>query len=205
MHPFRSIGGYRAGPRSVLPSHFSGTPRGAPHASDGEHLRISLPRPLRAGGRATFEIAYATSPRKGFFFVGASEAEPNRTLSGWSQGQADDTHWWIPCLESTESRATLDMIATVPLGYRAIGNGRLVARRKSPRARTATFHWRQDTPHPVYLTSLVVGKYSEIKDRAGKVPLLGYVPRGMERAGRALLRKTPHMIATFSKVFGYPY
>jgi aminopeptidase N len=179
--------------------------RSLPHSSDRDTLRLTLPRPLRAGGRATFEVSYTTSPRKGFVFVGPTEAEPNRALCGWSQGQADDTHWWIPCLESTESRATLEMIATVPAGYRAIGNGRLVSRRKNPRARTVTFHWRQETAHPAYLTSLVVGKFSELKDRAGKVPLLGYVPRGMERAGRALLRKTPHMIATFSKVFGYPY
>jgi aminopeptidase N len=175
------------------------------HAQEGGRLRITLPGPLRVGKRAAFEIEYATNPRKGFFFVGPTEAEPHRTPGGWSQGQADDTHWWFPCLESTESRATLEMIATIPAGYRAIGNGRLVAKRRNPRARTVTYHWRQDTPHPVYLTSLVVGKYVEIKDRAGKVPLLGYVPRGKEREGKALFRKTAHMIATFSKVFGYPY
>src|SRR5437879_3466482 len=72
----------------------------------GERLRISLPRPLRAGERAAFEIAYATTPRKGFFFIGPSEAEPNRALSGWSQGQADDTHWWIPCLERSEEHTS---------------------------------------------------------------------------------------------------
>ncbi len=175
------------------------------HASEGERLRVALPRPLRAGETATFEVRYSTRPRKGVFFVGPSPAEPHRTPGAWSQGQADDTHWWIPCLESTESRATLEMFATVPAGYRAIGNGRLIARRKNARAGTVTFHWRQETAHPAYLISLVVGKYSELRDRAGKVPVLGYVPRGMEREGRILLKKTPHMIATFSRVFGYPY
>ncbi len=179
--------------------------RRLPHAQEGESLRLALPRPLRVGARATFEVDYATSPRKGFFFVGPTEAEPDRTPCAWSQGQADDAHWWFPCLESTESRATLEMIATVPAGFRAIGNGRLLSRRKNARGRTVTFHWRQETPHPAYLTSLVVGKYVEIRDRAGKIPVLGYVPRGKEREGRALFRKTPHMIATFSKVFGYPY
>ena len=179
--------------------------RRLPHSQEGETLRIALPKPLGVGARTTFEVDYATTPRKGFFFVGPTEAEPDRTPCGWSQGQADDAHWWFPCLESTESRATLELIATVPAGFRAIGNGRLVSRKKNARSRTATFHWRQDTAHPVYLTSLVVGKYSEIRDRAGKVPVLGYVPRGKERAGKLLFKKTPHMIATFSKVFGYPY
>ncbi len=173
------------------------------HAQEGETLRVALPKPLRTGEHATIEIEYATTPRKGFFFVGPTEAEPNRTPCAWSQGQADDSHWWFPCLESTESRATLELIATVPAGFRAIGNGRLVSRKKG--ARFATYHWKQETPHPAYLTSLVVGKYVELKDRAGKIPVVGYVPRGKEREGRALFKKTPHMIATFAKVFGYPY
>ena len=180
--------------------------RTLPHAVESERLRITLPKALRAGERATFEIAYATRPRKGFFFVGPTEAEPNRAPGGWSQGQADDTHWWIPCLESTESRGTLEMIVTVPAGCRAIGNGRLVSKRRSPRG-TVTWHWRQDTAHPAYLTSLIVGKYSEIKDRAGKLPLFGYVPPGLEREGREVFRKTAHMIDTFHRVYGvaYPY
>jgi aminopeptidase N len=179
--------------------------RRARHESEGEKLRVKLPRPLGTGRRITVEIAYSTRPRKGFFFVGPTEAETDRHAAGWSQGQADDTHWWIPCLESTESRATLELIATVPKGYRAIGNGRLVARRANARRKTVTYHWRQDTAHPAYLMSLVVGKLVELRDRAGKVPLLGYVPRGTEARGRELFKKTPFMIETFSKVFGYPY
>ena len=175
------------------------------HAAVGEVLAIALPAPLRTGARVNLAIRYATKPRKGFFFVGPTEAEKDRHAAGWSQGQADDTHWWIPCLESTESRGTLEMIATVPLGYRAVSNGRLVSRRTNPRRKTATFHWRQDTTHPAYLTSLVVGRFVELRDRAGKVPLHGFVPRGREREGKALFAKTPRMIETFSKVFGYPY
>jgi aminopeptidase N len=180
--------------------------RALPHASEGKRLRITLPKALRAGESASFEISYSTRPRKGFFFVGPTEAEPRREPGAWSQGQADDTHWWIPCLESTESRATLEMIVTVPAGCRAIGNGRLVSKRRSPRG-AVTWHWRQDTAHPAYLTSLIVGKYSEIKDRAGKLPLFGYVPPGLEREGREVFRKTAHMIETFHRVYGvaYPY
>ncbi len=179
--------------------------RSARHESEGEKLLVTLPRPLGAGKRTTIDIAYSTRPRKGFFFVGPTEAETDRHAAGWSQGQADDTHWWIPCLESTESRATLEMIATVPQGYRAISNGKLVSRRVSARRKTVTYHWRQDTTHPAYLISLVVGKFVELKDRAGKIPLHGYVQRGREAEGRELFRKTPFMIETFSKVFGYPY
>ena len=172
---------------------------------EGEKVRITLPRALGVGERVTVEIAYATNPRKGFTFVGPTEAEPERTPGGWSQGQADDTHWWMPCLESTESRATHEQIVTAPAGYRVIGNGRLIGKKANRRARTVTWHWKLDTTHPAYLTSLVVGKYAELRDRAGSTPLFYYVPRGKERAARAAFRKTPRMIANFTRVFGHPY
>jgi aminopeptidase N len=175
------------------------------HSTRGERLRISLPRALDAGERATVEIEYETRPRKGFNFTGPTESEPRRTPGGWSQGQADDTHRWIPCVESTESRATLEMQVTVPAGYKAISNGRLVARTKNKRARTETWRWRQATAHPVYLTSLVVGKYVTLRDRAGRTPLQHYVPRGKEREGWLFFRKTPRMISCFERAFGHPY
>src|SRR5437867_1032890 len=58
--------------------------------TEGEKLRVALPCPLRAGRRVTIAITYSTRPRKGFFFVGPTEAEPDRHRAGWSQGQADD-------------------------------------------------------------------------------------------------------------------
>ncbi|HKQ18757.1 MAG TPA: M1 family aminopeptidase, partial [Candidatus Eisenbacteria bacterium] len=175
------------------------------HAVDGARLRVTLPKALGRGRRVTLEVAYSATPRKGFFFTGPTEAEPERSATAWTQGQADDTHWWMPCLESTESRATLEQIVTVPAGFRVIGNGRLIARRINRRARTVTWHWKQETAHPAYLTSLVVGKYAEIKDRAGDTPLQYYVPRGEERIGRSVFRKTPKMIAAFERAFGHPY
>jgi aminopeptidase N len=179
--------------------------RALPYALEGERIRVTLPKALRVGERATFEIAYATNPRKGFVFVGPTEAEPDRTLGGWTQGQADDTHWWMPCIESTESRATSEQIVTAPSGYRVVGNGRLIQRRVNRRAGTVTWHWRLETTHPAYLHSLVVGKYAELRDRAGSTPLFYYVPRGKEKAGRAAFRKTPRMIANFTRVFGHAY
>jgi aminopeptidase N len=175
------------------------------HAAEGERLSIDLPRPLARGQRTTVVVRYATRPRKGFYFTGPTEAEPGRGICGWTQGQADDTHWWVPCLEGTESRATHETIVTVPAGFRVIGNGRLAARRPNARRKTVTYHWRQETAHPPYLMSLVVGKYAELRDRAGKTALLYCVPRGREAQARALFRRTPQMIAAFERVYGHPY
>ena len=175
------------------------------HEAVGETIRVRLPRALGAGERIRLDIDYATTPRKGFYFTGPTELEPERDLGAWTQGQADDTHWWMPCLEGTETRATLETIVTVPAGYRVIGNGRLAATRRNRRARTVTWHWRQETAHPAYLSSLVIGKYVELRDRVGKTALRGYVPKGKEREGRRFVRGTGRMIAHFEDAFGHPY
>ena len=187
------IGSVRAGTRRLR------------HAAEGERLLVHLPRPLDRGRRVVLYIRYATRPRKGFYFTGPTDAEPKREPCGWTQGQADDTHWWVPCLEGTDARATHETIVTVPAGFRAVGNGRLVTRRANARRKTVTYHWRQDTAHPAYLLSLVVGRYAELRDRAGKTVLQHFVPRGRESQGRALLRRTPQMIAAFERAFGCPY
>src|SRR5258705_1647988 len=57
------IGSVRAGGRRVR------------HESEGETLRVKLPRPLRNGQRATIEIVYSTRPRKRGFFVLPTAAE----------------------------------------------------------------------------------------------------------------------------------
>jgi len=175
------------------------------HAVEGHKLRVTLPSALGPGDRLTLEIDYSTRPRKGFYFTGPTEAEPKRTPCGWSQGQADDTHWWIPCLESTEDRATLEMDATVPAGYRAISNGVLVGKRINRRDKTVTWRWKQETEHPPYLTSLVVGKYVELRDRVGATKLVNYVSRGKEREGWFFFKKTGKMIAHYERSFGFPY
>jgi aminopeptidase N len=175
------------------------------HSVEGHKLRVTLQRALDVRERATIEIDYSTRPRKGFTFTGPTEVEPNHPPCGWSQGQANDSHWWIPCLESTECRATLEMDATVPAGFKAVSNGRLVGKRIDKRAKSVTWRWRQETEHPVYLTSLVVGKYVVLKDRVGKTALENYVPRGKEREGWFFFRKTGAMIAHFERVYGFPY
>src|SRR5438093_13717561 len=88
--------------------------RAVRHETEGERLRVHLPRSLRVGRRATIDIAYSTRSRKGFFFVGPTEAESDRHVAGWSRGQADDTHWLIPGLERTERRPALALIGPVP-------------------------------------------------------------------------------------------
>jgi len=99
------------------------------------------------------------------------------------------------------------VIATVPSKYTAISNGVLLETKEDKAKGTKTFHWKQDIDHSSYLTSLVVGEYSIIKEKVDGLELSCYVPKGREEDAKRSFSKTPDMIRYFGEYFGlkYPY
>src|SRR5262249_40235874 len=88
-----------------------------------------------------------------------------------------------------QERVTTEMIITVPQKFTAISNGALI--RNTRRGKNRTFHWKHDVPHSPYLVSLVVGEFSEIRDRWKNVPVLYYCTPGREEDARLLRAPGP--------------
>src|SRR4029077_13269285 len=109
----------------------------------------------------------------------------------------------FPCHDAPNERATTEVIATVPRGFTAVSNGRLL--RKTGKGNTATFHWRQDIAHAPYLVTLAVGRFREIKDRWRNRPVTYYCEAGREADARRAFGKTPRMMEFFSRFIGVPY
>ncbi len=173
------------------------------HERDGERLRVLFPRPAAAGRAVTIAVAYEGEPRRGLYFVGPDAAHPDRPYEIWSQGQDEDSRHWFPCFDSPHEKATSEVVATVPVPYRVVSNGKLLGVRDGRRVRT--FHWREDVPHPAYLLSIVVGEYIEVRDEADGVPLVYYVHPGDKAAVRRTFGNTPAMMRYFNNAIGYPY
>jgi aminopeptidase N len=172
-----------------------------------EKLAIELPRGYSRYDQLTVEIVYSCHPRKGLYFIKPDDAYPNKPRQIWSQGQTEDAHWWFPCHDVTNQKMTNELIATVKADYFALSNGSLVAVSENEIARTKTYHWRQEQPHPAYLVTVVVGEYELIEARYKDLPLAYYVYRQQRNAGEKLFAKTPQMIELFEQRFGvaYPY
>jgi aminopeptidase N len=104
---------------------------------------------------------------------------------------------------------TTEMLATVPAGFVAVSNGRLLARRRrrTRRGERVTYHWRLRTPHSPYLVTLAVGRFRELRDTWRGIPITYYCERGREADTRRAFGKTPKAMAFFSRVIGmvYPY
>jgi len=146
-------------------------------------------------------IRYAAKPEKGMYFLEPDEGYPGRPRQIWTQGQAEDTRYWLPSFDFPNQKLTTELIATVPSGLTVVSNGELVSQR------AGRWHFRQDVPHPAYLMTFAAGEFSEIRDEWRGVPVQYFVQPGREDDGRRAFENTPAMMDFFSEATGvrYPY
>jgi aminopeptidase N len=180
--------------------------KGAHFSHDGKKLTIDLDSPWPAGKSGTLSIDYRVrDPKDGLHFFAPTASDPKAPLSVWSQGEPVSNRYWFPCVDEPGQRQTTQMIVTVPEGFEAVSNGKLVERKENPADHTVTFDWRQDKPHPAYLVTLAVGQYDVVRETWGKVPVLYYVPKGRKEDVARSFGHTPEMLSFFSKRFGIQY
>ncbi|MEN9240236.1 MAG: M1 family aminopeptidase [Thermostichales cyanobacterium SZTDM-1c_bins_54] len=174
------------------------------YSYDGQELHISLEPVPAPGSRIVVEIAYGVrQPQRGIYFIGPSEAYPDKPVQVWTQGEDEDSRYWFPCFDYPGQLATSELRVAVPAPYVALSNGLLVARQEQ--GSQITYHWRQEQVHPSYLMTLVVGDFAVLEDHWQGIPVTYYVERGREEDGGRTLGKTPRMLQFFSDYYGYPY
>ncbi len=171
-----------------------------------ETVTIALPRPLRAGERTSFAIAYFVEhPRAGLHFVAPTKEHPERPTQCWTQGQDEYARYWFPCYDYPHAKQTTSTTIVVPIGTFALGNGRLAERRDDPQSGYTTFRYVQEVPHATYLVTLVAGAFTEVEQPGASVPVFYYVTPGREADGERSFGKTPEMMAAFERLTGVPY
>lgn len=175
--------------------------------NDGTTLRVMLPTPQPHGAIFTLHIAYSTHPRIGLNFVGPSKGDPQAAVQAHTQGQPEYAHYWFPCHDSPNDRATFTLAARVPATYFALSNGKLERIEEHPATGERTYHYHEAFPFPAYIATLAVGEFSEIRAQFGDTPVLYYVRPGFEAHAQRALGDTPAMMAYYSEKFGirYPY
>ncbi|MBI3097558.1 MAG: HEAT repeat domain-containing protein [Planctomycetes bacterium] len=155
----------------------------------------------------TVSVAWSATPRKGLYFVGPNPAYPDKPVLAWTQGEPEDNHYWVPCYDYPNDRATSETLITVPEGYRAVSNGKFIGSTSDPNAKTVTWRHRESVPHVAYLLSIVAGDLVEFKDQWKEVPLLYYVSKRDADEGtvKRSFANTADIMECFSARFGTPY
>jgi aminopeptidase N len=174
--------------------------------TEGEKLHIQLDRTYAHGERLGVRVRYQTTPRAGLVFVGPTEGDPRLPVQAWTQGETEYHHYWFPCHDFPNDRATTTLSATVPGEFFAQSNGILAETRENGDG-TKTYVWRMDVPFPAYLVTLVAGTFAELPDTWRGITCNSYVPVGREADGHRMFAKTPAMLEYYSEHFGvdYPY
>jgi len=177
----------------------------APFELVGDELHISVPK-LAEGRSATVAIDYEVhQPEQGIYFIRPDRAYPNKPYQVWTQGQDADAHYWFPCVDHPNAKATTEVIATVPSDCFVLSNGTLVAEALDKSRKTKTYHWKMDVPHVTYLVSIVAGRFVGRTSKVDGVPVSWYVEPGREAEGQRSFGKTPKMVRFFNERIGFKY
>ena len=167
-------------------------------------LRVNLVQPAKAGEKFDVNILYEGKPTTGLYFILPDKDDPGRPKEIWTQGEAEDTHHYIPIYDYPNDRATSEMILTVPGDWLTVSNGKLLSVQDAAGG-MKTWTWRQSLPISTYLISFVAGEFKEKKDTWRNIPVAYYVPRGQEDTIDATFGHTKQMLDFFSERFGVAY
>jgi aminopeptidase N len=192
--------------KSVLLADESKPSTRVPFTHDGKTLRVNLGATWPVGHSGKVVIDYVVQePKDGLHFFAPSKSSPEAPLQVWSQGESISNRYWIPCVDEPDQRQTTEIVCTVPQGFEAVSNGKLVERRENSSDKTVTFDWLQDKPHPAYLMTLVVSQFEVVQEEWDGMPVIYYVPKGHKAEALPTYGKTRDILTFFSNRFGIRY
>lgn len=173
--------------------------------SRGGKLTIRLDRRYRPDEAVRLAIDYrVTRPERGIHFVVPDRNEPDQARMVWTHSEPVDARRWFPCVDSPTDRFTSEVLVTVPEGLFVLSNGVLREKKDNPDG-TRTWHWAQEQSHVSYLVSVVAGEFDAYEQQWDGIPVISYVPAGRLPDAARSFKKTPEMIAFFSRKIGYRY
>jgi aminopeptidase N len=176
----------------------------AKFATTDSKLVVTLPNGAKAGAKFDVEIKYQGVPTKGLYFILPDKDYPNRPLQVWTQGESEDTRYYLPTYDYPNDRLTTETILTVPASWLTISNGKLAGVTDASDG-MKTWTWRESQPSSTYLFTVVAGEFVEVKDTWRNIPVTYYAPK--DRGDRLSLSysRTPAMIELFSRKLGVDY
>src|SRR5258706_13894310 len=169
-----------------------------------EKLIIPLPAAARAGDKFEIAIRYEGKPAKGIYFILPDKDYPDRPKQIWTQGESEDTHYYLPTYDYPNDRLTTETILTVPASWITVSNGKLISVSDAGKG-LKTWYWKESVPSSTYLITVVAGEFDEVKETWRGIPVTYYAPKG--RGDRLPINYggTPAMMELFSKTFGVDY
>ncbi len=163
--------------------------------ADTGRVTIKLGKRAQVGDTVDFTLKYHGQPERGMYFV------PRRRVM-WTQGEATETHSWVPTYDAPNDKTTWEILVTADTGVSVLSNGRLVEVTPAAGGAKQVWHWSQELPASTYLYSIVAGRFSILRDSWRGVPVEYWVASDTVNAGWRTFGETPSMIEIYSQVLG---
>jgi aminopeptidase N len=167
--------------------------------------KLLVPIPAaQSGDKFDIVIRYEGKPSKGLYFILPDKDYPDRPRQIWSQGESEDTRYYLPTYDYPNDRLTTETILTVPATWLTVANGKLVSVANVAN-NMKTWTWKETVPSSTYLITVVAGELDEVKDSLRGLPVNYYAPKGRGDRLSVNYKRTPAMIELFNKTFGVDY
>jgi aminopeptidase N len=167
-------------------------------------LIVPLPSASHPGEKFEIEIRYDGKPNRGMYFILPDKDYPDRPKQIWTQGESEDTRYYLPTYDYPNDRLTTETILTVPASWITVANGKLISVTDAGSG-MKTWTWRESVLSSTYLTTVVAGEFDEVKESLRGLPLTYYAPKGRGDRLAANYGRTPAMVDLFSKKIGVEY
>ncbi len=169
-----------------------------------DKITVILPRDFSRGEAFKVTVDYKANPVSGMYFFSPDKKMKDRPKQIWTQGEGQDNHYWFPCYDYPNDKATFEVIAEVDGGQIAVSNGKLVSR--DEKGKKVVYHYKMDKPMSSYLIDLVVGDYKMYEQSWNGIPLQYFVyPEHSEEDALRSFGRTPVMMQFFSDYTGFEY
>jgi aminopeptidase N len=169
-----------------------------------EKLVIPLASEANAGDKFEITIHYEGKPTKGMYFILPDKDYPDRPSQIWTQGESEDTHYYLPTYDYPNDRLTTETILTVPASWITVSNGKLISVSEVGKG-LKTWYWKESVPSSTYLITVVAGEFDEVKESWHGIPLTYYAPKGRGDRLPVNYGRTLAMMELFSKKLGVDY
>jgi aminopeptidase N len=167
-------------------------------------LIVPLPSAAKAGQKVDIEIKYEGKPTKGLYFILPDRDYPDRPKQVWTQGESEDTRYYLPTYDYPNDRLTTETIVTVPASWMTVANGKLIGVSDAGNG-NKTWTWRENLPSSTYLITVVAGEFDEVKETWRGIPVTYYAPKGRGDRLKVDYGRTPEMLEFFSTKLGVNY
>jgi aminopeptidase N len=176
----------------------------AKFATTATELLVPLASAAKKGDKFEVEIRYEGKPSKGAYFILPDKDYPQQPNEIWTQGESEDTRYYLPTYDYPNDRLTTETILTVPAAWLTVANGKLIGVKDVGNG-LKTWTWQESLPSSTYLITVVAGEFEEVKDSWRGKPVTYYAPKGRGDRLRTNYGRTPQMLELFSKKLGVEY